>query len=353
MNGVGEARRARAERCGVWRCAWCHAGFEAGAEPRAACRGCLALHHAACWDEAGACATCREPQALRERGEPTTRRAAEEGAARALAAKDAVVAGRAVRWAAGSLAVALGLLAALLATALAWASSRSAGLDLHDACELLSLIAGAVLAPAALAAWLGGVALAGPRAALDWLRARGPSLVTALAGGTSAVAGLCLLDLATCAATPRDEAGGMLLGWGLAAAVLLVLRTALASRDATRREAVTSPAGVVLCPRRTPGGLERARVALTRAPAWLRGHAPGLLAGGVWLSLVGAVCALGEPRGQERLAVALAWLLTSWLCLLGWCWAGRRAGRRYGAGAGTPRRTTIAYHTPAEPRRPA
>lgn len=200
---VGEARRARAERCGVWRCAWCHAGFEEGAEPRAVCRECLALHHAACWDEAGACATCREPLALRERGEPgpTTRKAAEEAAAEALAAKDGVVAGRVVRWAAGALAV--------------------------------------------------------------------------------------------------------------------------------------------------------ARRALARALTWGRGHARGLLAGGVWSSLAGAVWALAEPRGQERLVVSLAWLLTSWLCLLGWCLADRRAGRRYGAGAGAPRRTTIAYHTPAEPRRPA
>ena len=94
--------------------------------------------------------------------------------------------------------------------------------------------------------------------------------------------------------------------------------------------------------------------ALARALTWGRRHARGLLAGGVWFSLAGAVCALGEPRGQERLAVALAWLLASWLCLLGWCWAGRRrVAPRYGAGVGAPRRTTTAYHTPAEPRRPA
>ncbi|MBX3466499.1 MAG: hypothetical protein KF878_06330 [Planctomycetes bacterium] len=38
------------------RCPFCH--DEASAAGSVACQGCLARHHAACWDEGGRCATC-------------------------------------------------------------------------------------------------------------------------------------------------------------------------------------------------------------------------------------------------------------------------------------------------------
>lgn len=38
------------------RCPFCH--DEASAAGSVACQGCLARHHAACWDEAGRCAAC-------------------------------------------------------------------------------------------------------------------------------------------------------------------------------------------------------------------------------------------------------------------------------------------------------
>lgn len=44
------------ERSEALRCAWCH---DALVEDERACAGCGAVHHAECWAEAGACATCR------------------------------------------------------------------------------------------------------------------------------------------------------------------------------------------------------------------------------------------------------------------------------------------------------
>lgn len=45
-------------RPGATRCPYCHEGCEA-LEDACACASCLSRHHRACWDEAGACGSCR------------------------------------------------------------------------------------------------------------------------------------------------------------------------------------------------------------------------------------------------------------------------------------------------------
>lgn len=49
---------------GLARCPFCHEDVRFERESWLACAGCLARHHAACWDEAGACAACGDPRAL-------------------------------------------------------------------------------------------------------------------------------------------------------------------------------------------------------------------------------------------------------------------------------------------------
>lgn len=59
---------------GALRCAWCHdalAGRRRADEQ--GCAGCGALHHDACWTEAGACATCGAGRERVERSPPVER----------------------------------------------------------------------------------------------------------------------------------------------------------------------------------------------------------------------------------------------------------------------------------------
>jgi hypothetical protein len=46
------------------RCPFCHDALDREREAWLACGSCLARHHAACWEESGRCATCRDPVAL-------------------------------------------------------------------------------------------------------------------------------------------------------------------------------------------------------------------------------------------------------------------------------------------------
>lgn len=41
------------------RCPFCHEGVDTSEKGWVACGGCMARHHEACWDERGACASCR------------------------------------------------------------------------------------------------------------------------------------------------------------------------------------------------------------------------------------------------------------------------------------------------------
>jgi hypothetical protein len=50
---------------GPLRCPYCHADVNTEANDWVACRQCLARHHASCWREHGACATCGQRRALR------------------------------------------------------------------------------------------------------------------------------------------------------------------------------------------------------------------------------------------------------------------------------------------------
>ena len=50
-------------RAGATRCPYCHETCEA-AQDACACADCLSRHHRACWDEAGACGSCRGGQRL-------------------------------------------------------------------------------------------------------------------------------------------------------------------------------------------------------------------------------------------------------------------------------------------------
>lgn len=91
----GSFRLRAARLAGGLRCPFCHEA--PGEQERASvCRACFAPHHAACWDEHGACSACGSERRLGELGVA--------GAARAL--------GPAVLLAV--LSVPLGLLAALL-----------------------------------------------------------------------------------------------------------------------------------------------------------------------------------------------------------------------------------------------
>ncbi len=55
-------------RPGATRCPYCHETCEA-VEDACACAACLSRHHRACWDEAGACGSCRGAQRLELAGE--------------------------------------------------------------------------------------------------------------------------------------------------------------------------------------------------------------------------------------------------------------------------------------------
>ena len=46
------------------RCPFCHTGIAPDATEWVACFGCLARHHATCWDERGACSTCGEKRSV-------------------------------------------------------------------------------------------------------------------------------------------------------------------------------------------------------------------------------------------------------------------------------------------------
>lgn len=50
-------------QAGATRCPFCHAGCEPEAEV-VVCRACLSRHHAACWAEGGACASCQGREGL-------------------------------------------------------------------------------------------------------------------------------------------------------------------------------------------------------------------------------------------------------------------------------------------------
>lgn len=54
----GDAIEVRTRAGGLSRCAYCHDDLDPAAA--VACVGCLARHHAGCWDDHGACAACRE-----------------------------------------------------------------------------------------------------------------------------------------------------------------------------------------------------------------------------------------------------------------------------------------------------
>ena len=53
---------------GLRRCPYCHE--DCGEDAVAVCRNCLARHHAPCWDELGACASCSQTRVLREAPPP-------------------------------------------------------------------------------------------------------------------------------------------------------------------------------------------------------------------------------------------------------------------------------------------
>jgi len=55
---------------GTTRCPYCHE--EADRDTSVACQGCLARHHAACWEEQGGCAACGGDRALRPEPKPIT-----------------------------------------------------------------------------------------------------------------------------------------------------------------------------------------------------------------------------------------------------------------------------------------
>jgi tetratricopeptide (TPR) repeat protein len=51
-------------RLGLNRCPRCHVDFSLPQQDWVACWGCLARHHAACWEQAGQCASCGEARSL-------------------------------------------------------------------------------------------------------------------------------------------------------------------------------------------------------------------------------------------------------------------------------------------------
>jgi len=64
------------------RCPYCHADVDGTSHDWVACRGCMARHHAACWGERGACASCGARVQLVEA--PTTATASNADAVRRL-----------------------------------------------------------------------------------------------------------------------------------------------------------------------------------------------------------------------------------------------------------------------------
>lgn len=65
------AREKAAERpLGPGRCPFCHEGCTPE-DDAVACRGCLARHHRACWDEGGRCAACGQVERLGPAAPPT------------------------------------------------------------------------------------------------------------------------------------------------------------------------------------------------------------------------------------------------------------------------------------------
>jgi len=50
------------------RCPFCHDGIDVAGEAWVACAGCVARHHAECWDEAGRCGVCRGGERLTREG---------------------------------------------------------------------------------------------------------------------------------------------------------------------------------------------------------------------------------------------------------------------------------------------
>lgn len=66
------------------RCPWCHDRFSSD-DDLVVCRDCLAAHHAACWAESDACATCARARPL-QAPPPRARWRSEAGWVRGLAA---------------------------------------------------------------------------------------------------------------------------------------------------------------------------------------------------------------------------------------------------------------------------
>ncbi|MGE0709429.1 MAG: hypothetical protein AB7N76_33895 [Planctomycetota bacterium] len=79
LPGVEEPELVKVRGRGApLRCPFCHEDVDHERERWVACRGCLARHHTACWDEAQGCAECGETRSLAPEAPSAPRVAAQE-----------------------------------------------------------------------------------------------------------------------------------------------------------------------------------------------------------------------------------------------------------------------------------